>query len=86
MSTKTKERELISLDGGYKIREMERPKIVETLHGIFKIKTWDPRSLSGGRPTCDGCWYKNRKSKGAPCVENTWCGGLYGYLEPIKLF
>jgi len=86
MSTKTKERELALLGGGYKIREMERPQIVETLHGIFEIKTWNPKDLSGGIPIYYGCWYKNRKGKGAPCVEGTWCGGLYGYLVPVKLF
>ena len=86
MSTKTKERELALLGGGYKIREMERPQIVETLHGIFCVMTWDPKDLSGGIPICNGCWYKNRKGKGAPCVEGTWCGGLYGYLVPVKLF
>jgi len=69
----------------YIVKEMDRPKeIVNTIHGKFKIITFDPLK-NDLRPTCYQCFYKNHKVTGAPCVEGKWCGGLYSSLVPIRL-
>ena len=60
-------------------------KVIKTIHGSFAIETNDLDAINGWRQTCQGCWYRYRKIKGAPCVEGKNCGDLYSYLVPIKL-
>ena len=84
MTTETKTSVLASNGDLYKIKDMERPKeVVTTPHGKFKIITYDKRDVN--HDVCEFCFYKGNKTKGAPCVEGTWCGSLYSYLIPINL-
>ena len=80
----TKQKAKENSEAIYSIKEMDRPKeIVHTIHGRFIIATNDPKFSNA--PTCSGCFYRYRKGIGAPCVENTWCGNLYQYLNPFAL-
>ena len=84
--TKSRNKVLEEQSGfGYMVKDMERPKnFVTTIHGDFSIETYDRK---GGctTPMCYDCWYKKRRTTGAPCVEGTWCGHLHQYLVPVRL-